>query len=42
MLDVNTRARSGFDVFPSGSSMALITGRASQTFVDDLQVAIAG
>lgn len=42
VLDVVTRARACFEIFPSGYSIALLTKRTVQAMVDDLQVAIAG
>lgn len=42
VLDVVTRARACFELFPSEYSIALIAKRTVQSMIDDLQVAIAG
>ena len=41
VLDVVTRARACFEIFPSEYSIALVAKRTIQSMIDDLQVAIA-
>jgi hypothetical protein len=42
VLDVVTRARACFELFPPEYSIALVAKRTVQSMIDDLQVAIAG
>lgn len=42
VLDVVTRARACFEIFPSGYSIALVAKCTVQSMIDNLQVAIAG